>query len=94
MQKVALEGEPLAASSSFAARLGALWGYMVAWAETCADYYTAASLYDELSGLSDAELSRRGSAATRSPATSPRPATERTGDSLSPCFFSMGRGLG
>ena len=60
MQKVALEGEPLAASSSFAARLGALWGYMVAWAETCADYYTAASLYDELSGLSDAELSRRG----------------------------------
>jgi len=61
MQKVALEGEPLAvSSSSFAARLGALWGYMVAWTETCADYYTAASLYDELSGLSDAELSRRG----------------------------------
>ena len=61
MQKVALEGEPLAvSSSSFAARLGALWGYMVAWIETCADYYTAASLYDELSGLSDAELSRRG----------------------------------
>ena len=32
----------------------------MAWIETCADYYAAAVLYDELSGLSDAELSRRG----------------------------------
>jgi hypothetical protein len=31
-----------------------------AWASTCADYYSAAALYDELRGLSDAELQRRG----------------------------------
>ena len=61
MQKIALRGEPLvASSSSFAARLDALKKYVVAWAETCADYYAAASLYDELSRLSDAELHRCG----------------------------------
>ena len=31
-----------------------------AWASACADYYSAAALYDELRGLSDAELRRRG----------------------------------
>jgi hypothetical protein len=31
-----------------------------AWASACADYYSAATLYDELRGLSDAELRRRG----------------------------------
>jgi hypothetical protein len=31
-----------------------------AWASTCADYYNAAALYDQLRGLSDAELRRRG----------------------------------
>ena len=31
-----------------------------AWASACADYYRAAALYDELRGLSDAELQRRG----------------------------------
>ena len=31
-----------------------------AWASACADYYHAAALYDELRGLSDAELQRRG----------------------------------
>jgi hypothetical protein len=30
------------------------------WATTCADYHGAAALYDELRGLSDAELQRRG----------------------------------
>ena len=30
------------------------------WATTCADYWSAAALYDELRGLSDAELQRRG----------------------------------
>jgi hypothetical protein len=30
------------------------------WATACADYYSAAALYDELRGLSDAELQRRG----------------------------------
>ena len=41
-------------------RLGALAAYLAAWCETCADYYEAAALYEELSALSDAELQRRG----------------------------------
>jgi hypothetical protein len=61
MQKIALRGEPLvASSSSFATRLDALKKYLVACVETCADYYEAATLYDALSGLSDAELHRCG----------------------------------
>jgi hypothetical protein len=57
--------EPHAASlddakPSLAVRIGALKAFLVACAETCADYYAAAALYDELSGLSDAELHRRG----------------------------------
>ena len=30
------------------------------WANTCADYYAAAAMYEQLSKLSDAELHRRG----------------------------------
>ena len=30
------------------------------WADSCADYYAAAAMYEQLSGLSDAELHRRG----------------------------------
>jgi hypothetical protein len=30
------------------------------WAITCADYFAAAVLYEQLSGLSDAELHKRG----------------------------------
>ena len=48
------------AKPSLAVRIGALKAFLVACAETCADYYAAAALYDELSGLSDAELRRRG----------------------------------
>jgi hypothetical protein len=33
---------------------------LVAWAETCADYYAAAATYEQLSALSDAESARRG----------------------------------
>ena len=33
---------------------------MKTWVGTCANYYEAASLYDELRRLSDAELSKRG----------------------------------
>ena len=48
------------AKPSLAVRIAALKAYLAACAETCADYYAAATLYDELSGLSDAELHRRG----------------------------------
>jgi hypothetical protein len=33
---------------------------LVAWVDTCADYYAAAAMYEQLSALSDAELARRG----------------------------------
>jgi hypothetical protein len=33
---------------------------LTAWTTTCADYYRVAALYEELSGLSDTELQRRG----------------------------------
>lgn len=32
---------------------------IVTWATTCADYHAAAALYEQLCGLSDAELERR-----------------------------------
>jgi hypothetical protein len=54
-------GEPLGTPrTSLGAHLGALGSHLAAWVGTCADYYQAAALYDELSGLSDAELRRRG----------------------------------
>jgi hypothetical protein len=51
--------EPLD-TSQFSVRLGALRSHLAAWVGTCADYFQAAALYDDLSRLSDAELSRRG----------------------------------
>ena len=34
--------------------------HVATWIRTCADYYAAAIMYEQLSGLSDAELHRRG----------------------------------
>ena len=45
---------------SLGPRLKVLRAHLAAWVTTCADYYDAATLYDELSVLSDAELRRRG----------------------------------
>jgi hypothetical protein len=45
---------------SLGPRLKVLRAHLAAWVATCADYYDAAALYDELSVLSDAELRRRG----------------------------------
>ena len=33
---------------------------IVTWATTCADYYAAATMYEQLSKLSNVELERRG----------------------------------
>jgi hypothetical protein len=41
-------------------RLSALAAYLATWCETCADYYEAATLFEELCRLSNAELQRRG----------------------------------
>jgi hypothetical protein len=45
---------------SLGAQFGALKAQLVIWVETCVAYYEAATLYDQLSGLSDTELHRRG----------------------------------
>ena len=55
--EVAAETESAPAVSDWLKTLGQRIG---AWAVTCADYWSAAALYDELRGLSDAELRRRG----------------------------------
>jgi hypothetical protein len=41
-------------------RIAVVTAHLAAWLETCADYYRAASLYEALSHLPDAELRRRG----------------------------------
>ena len=33
---------------------------IMTWADTCADHYAAATIYEQLSALSDGELMRRG----------------------------------
>ena len=48
------------APRSLPSHLGALKAHLSAWIETCADYYQAATLYERLARLSDAELRRRG----------------------------------
>lgn len=40
--------------------LGNLHMLAAAWLQTCADYYAASAMYEDLAGLSDAELRRRG----------------------------------
>ena len=49
-------GSSLSASS----RIKSFRQHIVTWLNTSADYYTAAALYDELRGLSHAELQKRG----------------------------------
>jgi hypothetical protein len=40
--------------------MGSIGRWVAAWAKNCADHWAAAALYERLSGLSDAELARRG----------------------------------
>jgi hypothetical protein len=47
-------------AGSFASWIKSIGGRIVTWADTCADYYAATAMYEQLSALSDAELSRRG----------------------------------
>jgi hypothetical protein len=46
--------------SALASRVSALGMRVAGWLATAADYYTAATVYERLSGLSDGELQRRG----------------------------------
>lgn len=49
--------EPAAALSS---SIKSLARFFSTWMSACADYYSAASMYEQLSKLSNAELHRRG----------------------------------
>ena len=51
---------PAGSASDLSGWLRKLGARSATCASTCADYYAAASLYEELRGLSDAELRNRG----------------------------------
>jgi hypothetical protein len=51
-------GQP--SKSALANRVSGLGTRVADWLATAADYYTAATVYERLSGLSDAELQRCG----------------------------------
>ena len=51
---------PSRPEGSFASWIKSIGVRIATWADTCADYYAAAAMYEQLSALSDAELSRRG----------------------------------
>jgi hypothetical protein len=51
----------LAGNALHAARFSSLLGpHVTVWVQTCADYYAAAALYEQLYRRSDGELHRRG----------------------------------
>ena len=45
---------------SFLGIVQSLGWHVAVWVRTCADYHAAAAMYEQRSGLSDAELQRRG----------------------------------
>ena len=47
-------------AASLSSSVKSLAGFFIAWVNACADYYAAASMYEQLSKLSNAELHRRG----------------------------------
>jgi hypothetical protein len=49
--------EPAAPLSN---RIRSIRQRLMVWVDTCADYYAAAAIYEQLSALSDSELARRG----------------------------------
>ena len=51
---------PSETAASLSSSIKSLARRVKTWADTCADYYAAAAMYDQLRGLSDAELHRRG----------------------------------
>jgi hypothetical protein len=56
-----IDAEPVGQDASAASSwLGRLRARLAAWIQRRADHYAAATIYAELSRLSDAELARRG----------------------------------
>ena len=51
---------PARTTASLFGSIKSLAQFLATWANSCADYYAAAAMYEQLSRLSDAELHRRG----------------------------------
>src|SRR5262245_52711813 len=51
---------PSKPAASFASWIKSVGRRIATWVDTCADYYAAAAMYEQLSALSDAELMKRG----------------------------------
>jgi hypothetical protein len=47
-------------AASLSSSIKSLARFFTTWASSCADYYAAAAMYDQLSRLSNAELHKRG----------------------------------
>ena len=47
-------------TASLSSSIKSLARFFTTWANSCADYYAAAAMYEQLSRLSNAELNKRG----------------------------------
>ena len=47
-------------TASLSSSIKSLARFLITWANSCADYYAAAAMYEQLSKLSNAELHKRG----------------------------------
>jgi hypothetical protein len=47
-------------TASLSSSIKSLARFLVTWVNSCADYYAAAAMYDQLSKLSNSELHKRG----------------------------------
>ena len=47
-------------AASLSSSIKSLARFVTTWANSCADYYAAAAMYEQLSKLSNAELNKRG----------------------------------
>ena len=50
---------PSKTAASLSSSIKSLARFVIAWANSCADYYAAAVMYEQLSALSNAELHKR-----------------------------------
>ena len=51
---------PIETAASPSSSIKSLAQHVTMWVNTCADYYAAAAMYEQLSRLSNAELHKRG----------------------------------
>jgi hypothetical protein len=55
-----IDAVPPLETALLSSSIKSLTRFFVTWANSCADYYAAAAMYEQLSRLSDAELHKRG----------------------------------